>query len=213
LDEEIRRTCDVLAQLGGTFLVLLDATYRDIFSGQYHSLAQLDSVGWGRLVDKSNHAGRIAKDEFGLELTFHPHADTHVQLLSEVDRLMAETDPDVVSMCLDFGHFEYKGGDSVQLLRNHAARVKYLHLKNVDPVVRERVLAQDIPFGKAVSMRIFCEPSIGVPDFQVVADLLGSFGYEGWATVEQDIYPCKFDEPLPIVRRSIDYLRTIGLVA
>ena len=35
--------------------------------------------------------------------------------------------------------------------------------------------------------------------------------YDGWAIVEQDMYPAPFDKPLPIARRTRAYLQSIGI--
>jgi inosose dehydratase len=35
--------------------------------------------------------------------------------------------------------------------------------------------------------------------------------FDGWATVEQDLYSAPFDQPLPTARRTRAYLREIGI--
>ena len=58
---------------------------------------------------------------------------------------------------------------------------------------------------------MFCELSRGVVDFRAFGEVLKEIDYEGVAIVEQDMYPCPFDNPLPIARRNRDFLREIGL--
>ncbi len=96
-------------------------------------------------------------------------------------------------------------------MRRHHRRIPYLHLKSVDRDVQQRVEAEQIPFGTAVAMDVFCEPSRGAVDFLAFRDLLKEIGYDGWATVEQDMYPAPFDKPLPIAKRTRAYLRQIGI--
>ena len=91
------------------------------------------------------------------------------------------------------------------------APIPYLHLKNVSAAIVDKVKADDVPFAKAVEMGIFCEPAVGVIDFEAFRDVLREIDYEGWATVEQDMYPAPFDKPLPIAKRTRAYLRDIGL--
>ena len=79
------------------------------------------------------------------------------------------------------------------------------------PVVRERVEREGIPFAKAVELDMFVEPERGVLDFRAVRDALDDVGYDGYAIVEQDLYPTPFDRPLPIARRTRAYLRDIGI--
>jgi inosose dehydratase len=81
----------------------------------------------------------------------------------------------------------------------------------VDRAVQQRVEAERIPFGTAVGMDTFCEPAHGAVNFLAFRDLLLEIGYNGTATVEQDMYPAPFDKPLPIARRTREYLREIGI--
>ncbi len=71
--------------------------------------------------------------------------------------------------------------------------------------------AERIPFAIAVGGDMFCEPSRGAVDFAAFRDALREVNYDGWAVVEQDMYPAPFDKPLPIARRTREYLRNIGI--
>ena len=52
-------------------------------------------------------------------------------------------------------------------------------------------------------MDIFCEPSEGAVDFPDFLNVLDEIDYDGWATVEQDIYPAPVERPLPIAKRTL----------
>ena len=80
-----------------------------------------------------------------------------------------------------------------------------------DPAVRKRVADEGIPFALAVGRDMFCEPAKGAVDFPAFRDVLRAIDYQGWAIVEQDMYPAPFDKPLPIAKRTRAYLRDIGL--
>lgn len=196
--------------LGGGLLVLIDELYTDPFTGEQKRPAELDAAGWQRLIDTTHRAADVAAD-IGLHLVFHPHTDTHVEYEHQIERLLVETDPARVSLCLDTGHHAYRGGDPVAFLRKHHQRIRYLHLKSVDGTMRDRVLREGIPFATAVAQDVFCEPSQGIVDFPAFRDALQDVGYEGWITVEQDMYPAPFDKPLPIAKRTRAYLRQIGI--
>ncbi len=96
-------------------------------------------------------------------------------------------------------------------MRKHHARIPYLHLKSVDPVLQKKVEAEVIPFATAVSMDMFCEPSQGLVDFEGFRDVFEEIGFEGFGIVEQDMYPTPFDRPLAVARRTREYLRAIGM--
>lgn len=202
---------ELLAALGAPFLVLIDDAYSDLFAGRPVAPARLEGGGWRRLIDTAHRVADLARDRFGLRLVFHPHAETHVEYEDQIERLLRDTDPERVSLCLDTGHHAYRGGDPVAFMRRHHRRIPYLHLKSVDPDVRRRVEAERIPFAAAVGMDMFCEPSKGAVDFLAFRDVLREIEYDGWATVEQDMYPAPFDKPLPIAKRTRAYLREIGI--
>lgn len=202
---------ELLAELGAGFLVLIDGSFTDLQTGALKAPARLDEDGWRRLIDATHRAADIARERFRLRLVFHPHADTYVQYEDEIERFLADTDPERVSLCLDIGHHAYAGGDPVSFMRKYHQRVPYLHLKSVDADLRRRVRAEGVPFAAAVEMGVFCEPSVGVVDFRAFGTLLREIGFDGWAIVEQDMFPAPFDKPLPIARRTRAYLREIGL--
>jgi inosose dehydratase len=211
LERQILGAGELLAALGAGSLVLIDDPYTDLQTGEPKTAARLDETGWRQLIDATHRAADIARQRFGLRLVFHPHADTHVQYEGEIERFLADTDPERVSLCLDTGHHAYAGGDPVSFMRKHHRRVPYLHLKSVDSDLQRRVQAEGIPFAAAVGMGVFCEPSAGVVDFDAFGRLLREIGFDGWAIVEQDMYPAPFDKPLPIARRTRAYLRETGL--
>ncbi|HEV3260699.1 MAG TPA: sugar phosphate isomerase/epimerase [Gemmataceae bacterium] len=201
----------LLAALGAPFLVLIDDTYSDLFTGKQTLPSRLDADAWKRLIDTTHKVADLAADRFGLKLVFHPHAETHVEYEDQIEALLEQTDPGRVGLCLDTGHHAYRGGDPVACFRRHHARIPYLHLKSVDGQMQKRVEAERIPFALAVGQDMFCEPSRGAVDFPAFRDALRDVNYKGWAIVEQDMYPAPFDKPLPIARRTRAYLREIGI--
>jgi inosose dehydratase len=211
LERQVLGAGEQLAALGAPFLVLIDDTYSDLFTGKPTAPSRLDKSAWKRLIDTTHRVADLAINRFGLKLVFHPHAETHVEYEDQIEALLDQTDPARVFLCLDTGHHAYRGGDPVAFFRRHHPRIPYLHLKSVDGQMQKRVQEEHIPFAIAVGMDMFCEPSKGAVDFPAFRDALRDVNYEGWATVEQDMYPAPFDKPLPIAQRSRAYLREIGI--
>jgi len=199
-----------LASFDAKFLVLIDSTYTDEHTGQPLRATRLDDDGWQRLIATTHRVADIAQSKFGLQVVFHPHAETNVEYEDQIERFLADTEPRV-GLCFDTGHHAYRGGDPVGFMRKHHARIPYLHIKSVDAGVQARVKAEHIPFSQAVGMDMFCELSLGAVDFVAFRDVLADLDYQGWAIVEQDMYPAPFDKPLPIARRNRAYLRQLGL--
>ena len=119
---------------------------------------------------------------------------------------MESTDPEFVNLCLDTGHVSYYGGDNLQIIAKYPDRIGYLHLKQVDPVIVKQVEAEDLTFPEAVRRGVMIEPPAGVPDLGAVLDAVGDLGRDLYAIVEQDMYPCSPDRPLPVAQRTHTYL-------
>jgi inosose dehydratase len=210
-ERQVRGAGQLLAALGARFLVLIDDTYSDLFTGKPTRPTRLEPAPWKRLIENTHKVADIASAEFGLQLVYHPHAETHVEYEDQIETFLEQTDPKKVFLCLDTGHHAYRGGDPVKFMRRHHRRIPYLHLKSVDPAMQKRVAAEGIPFAIAVSQDMFCEPSKGAVDFHAFRDVLREVSFNGWAIVEQDMYPAPFDKPLPIAKRTRAYLREIGI--
>jgi inosose dehydratase len=202
---------ELVAALGGRFLVLIDDTYSDLWTGKPTRPTRLDESGWKRLIDTTHRAADMVKTRFGLQLVYHPHAETHVEYEDQIERFLSDTDPTKVSLCFDTGHHAYRGGDPVAFFRKHHKRIPYLHLKSVDRDKQAWVARDKVPFATAVANDMFCEPAKGTVDFAAFRDALRDVNYDGWAIVEQDMYPAPFDKPLPIARRTRAYLRELGI--
>ncbi len=211
LEQHVRGACEVITATGGKFLVLIDDTYTDLFTGKAVAPKHLDDDAWQRLIQTTHRVADIARDHFGLQLVFHPHAETHVEYEDQIERFLADTDPERVFLAFDTGHHAYRGGDPVTFMRTHHERIPYLHLKSVRPEMIRKVEEENIPFAIAVGNDMFCEPSEGAVDFLAFRDVLREIDYTGYAMVEQDMYPAPFDKPLPIAKRTRTYLREIGI--
>jgi inosose dehydratase len=210
LREAAERTGALLAEVGAQYLILIDDVYVDLETGEPLAAPELGDDEWQRLVENTNRVAEVAAG-FGLRVAFHPHVESHVEYEHQIERLLDDTDPARIGLCFDIGHHAYRGGDALGFIRKHHARIPYLHLKSVDPAVQRRVAAEGISFAKAVELEIFVEPADGSVDFDGLRDLLEEIGYEGFAIVEQDMHRPPFDKPLPIARRTREYLRNVGI--
>jgi inosose dehydratase len=86
-----------------------------------------------------------------------------------------------------------------------------VHLKSVDPVVRAKALADNLPLSEAVKLGVMCEPWGGEPDMPPFLDALGKLDREIFAVIEQDLYPVEPHIPLPIGARTAGYYAGCGL--
>lgn len=211
LERQVLGAGEQLNSLGADYLVLIDDTYSDPWTGKMRSPKLLNNDAWQRLIDTTHRIAEMARSRFNLQVVFHPHAETHVEYEDQIERFLSQTDPELVAIAFDTGHHAYRGGDPIAFMRKHHERIPYLHLKSVDAEVVQKVESEEITFGPAVGMGIFCEPALGSVDFVAFRDVLREVDFNGFAIVEQDMYPAPFDKPLPIAKRTREYLQEIGI--
>ena len=207
--DDVERTCDLLAALQATYLILIDDVYTDLFTGELLAAPALDEAGWKTFVETARRIAEVAARQ-GLRPVLHPHAETHVEYEHQIERFLEDVDGEI-DLCLDVGHHAYRDGDPVAFTRRHHERIPYLHLKSVDRELQRRVTEEGVPFALAVADGMFVEPSQGAVDFPALKTVLDDVGYEGFGIVEQDMYPAPFDKPFPIAERTRRYLAEIGL--
>lgn len=207
-----RRTCRLLADAGAAQLVLIDAVSpeRSRTAGRSAAAERLDDARWARLVATTDQLAREAR-RHGLAASFHPHAGSSVEFADEVERLLEETDPELVGLCLDTGHCLYAGIDPLELYGRHARRVRYLHLKDVDADALARALARELSFQQAVAEGVFCRLGDGSMDFAALRQALADHSYRGWATVEQDRLPEEVAGARADAAASLAHLRAQGI--
>ncbi|MBS4208868.1 sugar phosphate isomerase/epimerase [Bacillus sp. FJAT-50079] len=212
--EEMLALLDDMAHLqlkfpSAKYVVLIDDCYTDLFTGKQIRPRILNDSEWDKLIQNINLIKNYAKSQYGLEVVFHPHAETHVETEEQIERLLKNTD---VQLCLDTGHHAYAGGDPVAFMQKYHQRISYLHIKNCDLRIRERMKEEQWSLAKAVSEDIMCEPKFGVVNMVELTEVLRDVNFNGWAIVEQDMYPAPFDKPFPIAKRTREYLVKIGMV-
>jgi inosose dehydratase len=205
-DEDLaaaRRVAELVTAMGAGHVVLLPD---DAGPGA----PELDGDSWRTLVNATSELGRILREEYGVEADFHPHADSHVGTQPQVERFLQDTEPATVSLCLDTGHIAYYDGDNVELVRRYPDRIGYLHMKQADPAVLRQVREEHLDFAAAVRRGAMCEPPHGVPEVESLLDAIDRhLDGDLFMIVEQDLYPCDPDDPLPIATRTCKYLRQL----
>jgi inosose dehydratase len=202
---DARGVAELVVAMGGTHVVLLpDDVGPDA--------PELDPDQWRTLMEANSRLGRILKEEYGLQAVFHPHADSLVGTQAQIERFLQDTDPAWVDLCMDTGHIAYYDGDNVELIQLYPDRIGYLHIKQVDPQVLKQVREEHLGFGEAVRRGVMVEPPLGVPEVEPVLEALDRHvDGELFMIGEQDLYPCDPDVPLPIARRTYQYLRELGV--
>jgi inosose dehydratase len=209
--EDFGREARLLREVGAKYLVQLPTQYTDMHTGAATEGVDLGQDDWNHLVAGTNELARYLLEEFGIELVFHPHVDTHVDTQERIERFLSDTDPQYVNLCLDTGHIAYCRGDNVQIVERFPERITYVHLKQVDPAVRDRVLAEKLPLSEAVKQGAMVEPPYGEPAMPPLLDALAKLDRDVFCVIEQDLYPVEPNIPLPIAARTAGYFAACGV--
>jgi len=206
------RTCKALAAHGARHLVLIDSISprRAPTAGRADAAEQMDPAEWAALRDRIAHVARMGAQDYGLTVGIHAHAAGFIDFEPELERLLDEVDESLLKICFDTGHHSYAGFDPVAFMRRHIGRISYMHLKDIDPVVKADAIAGGVGFYDACGQGIFCNLGRGDVDFPAVLKILRGGGFKGWCTVEQDCDPTLGVDPLSDARANRAYLRSIN---
>jgi inosose dehydratase len=212
--EEALKVGRLLAALGARYVVLADAngTVETLVrqAGQ-RSGSILSPAEWDVYAAGVNMIAQRVHDELGLDVVFHHHCGGYVETPEETRSLLERTDPAVVGLCLDTGHWHFGGGDAVDCIKEFGARVRYLHFKDCSREIANRCRAQQLDYFQAVAAGVFCVLGEGEVDFPGVIAAMEALGYDGWAVVEQDILTEDLTVPKRISQANRAYLTRIGL--
>ena len=166
---------------------------------------EMNDEEWDIFCTGMNKLGKIAKEEYGIALTFHHHMGTVVQSLAEVDRMMENTDPEYVSLLFDTGHFTYCGEDPLEVVKKYVHRIKHVHLKDIRPEVVEQVKKENMSFLAGVRAGAFTIPGDGCINYDPIFKVLEDAGYEGYMVVEAEQDPSKAN-PLEYAIRARKFI-------
>ena len=168
----VTRAADRAAELGAPHLVVGGGAKRfdGVREADYHKLgAALDRV-------------KAIADARGLRAHYHPHLSTIVEGPAEVARIFDLTS---IDFCPDTAHLAAAGGDPAQLIRDHAQRISYVHLKGF----------QKAPFA-------FTPLDRGDVPTDPILQAMKDVGFAGWVCTELDSWA----DPAEGARISGDYL-------
>jgi inosose dehydratase len=207
----------LLAAVGGpdALVVLGNDPYGDpvrgAMAGRITAAEGLDADGWTTFAEGATNLAKRVRDEAGIRTVIHQHLGTLIETGDEVRRLLDLTDPSLLGVCLDTGHWTFgTGGDPAAAVRELGERVWHVHFKDCDPAVMAESRARGWDGLTSTGHGVFCELGRGCVDFPDVLRALGETGYDGWIVVEQDILPGMGD-PRESARRNREYLRSIGI--
>lgn len=170
----------------------------------------LNEEQWKIFASGAEKVAKAVKDKFGMRTVFHHHCAGYVETAAEVDKLMQLTNPELLGLCLDMGHFAFGGGDPVEALEKYYNRIWHVHFKDFDPEIGKESQENEYDYFKSVEKGVFCELGKGNVDFPAIVNILKSKGYDGWIVVEQDVLP-GMGSPKKCADWNRQYIKSLGL--
>ena len=175
----------------------------------------LSPAEWEIFAQGAERIARAVRDETGLAVAFHHHCGGYVETPEEIARLLDMTDPNLLGLVFDTGHYLYGTGliDGQRVLDGldrFGERIRHIHFKDCQPQIAQRARTEGWDYFTAVQHGVFCELGLGAVPFAAIAERLRLRGYQGWIVVEQDVLP-GMGSPKASAERNRGYLRTIGL--
>jgi inosose dehydratase len=201
------------------FLVLADSNggdrVRTAWAGRVRPDQVLGPDEWRIFAAGAEAVARAVRDETGLRTVFRHHCAGFVETPVEIAALLDLTDPALLGLVFDTGHYVYgagatDGAAALQGLERFAERIWYVHFKDCDPQVAAQARAEGRDYFAAIRRGLFCELGRGCVDFAAVTAWLRGRGYDGFVTVEQDVLP-GMGAPVESAGRNREHLRGIGL--
>lgn len=201
------------------FLVLADENgsdrQRTLMAGRVTPDMAMTDEEWATYAAGAESVARAVRDETGLRAVFHFHCAGFVETPDEIARLMALTDPDLLGMVFDTGHYMYGSGANdgsiiLPALEQFADRIWYVHFKDCQPQIATQARAEGWDYFTAAAHGVFCELGKGCVDFAAVVAWLREREYRGYITVEQDVLP-GLGTPYESAARNRAYLRSLGV--
>jgi inosose dehydratase len=210
------RTAMQLAKVGGPSAVVVLGNdpygdpHRTKIAGRATPVDAMSDDAWTVFARGANQVARRVMDEAGIRTVMHQHIGTLIETEAEARRLFDMTDPSVLGLCLDTGHWTFgAGGDPVAAVREFRDRIWHVHFKDAEPRVMAASREQAWDGPEAVGHGVFCELGKGCVDFPGMLEALDEIAYDGWIVVEQDVLP-GMGHPRESARRNREYLRSIG---
>ncbi len=201
------------------FVILADANGTDPIrthhAGRVTPDMALNPAEWQTFAHGAELIARSVRDATGLPTAFHHHCAGYVETPEEIDHFLSLTNPELISLVFDTGHYLYGTGDTAGELvlsgfDRFASRIQHVHFKDCEPHIAQQARQSNWDYFIAVQHGVFCELGRGSVPFPSIFARLREQSYSGWIVVEQDVLP-GMGSPKESAARNRTYLKSIGL--
>jgi inosose dehydratase len=210
------RTAQLMKEAGfpNAFIILADENgsipERTKNAGRVTPEMGLSEAEWKTFAEGANFVAAEVKTKTGLRTAFHHHCAGYVETPAEIDTLLQLTDPSLLGLVLDMGHYMFGGGEPLEALKKHGDRIWHVHFKDCHPDIAAKSKVEGLDYFQSVNAGVFCELGKGAVDFPAIVEELKNQKYNGWIVVEQDVLP-GMGNPKVCATRNRKYIETLGI--
>ena len=165
---------------------------------------------WKTFAEGVSFVASEVKAKTGLRTAFHHHCAGYVETPGEIEKLLSLTDPSLLGLVLDMGHYMFGGGDPLEALMKYRNRIWHVHFKDCDPIIARESKLKNRDYFQSVNAGVFCELGKGAVDFPAIVKELNDQDYNGWIVVEQDVLP-GMGNPKVCAMHNRQYIKSLGL--
>jgi len=211
--EQIDKLCRRLGSFHASYLITMDES--DV--GTYSEKKKNFSPDlWRKYFRMWKEMGAYTYGEYGVTTLFHPHIKSLVETEDEICKMMEHTD---LNLCFDIGHHAYVNGSgaygdssALDFILRYPERIAYLHFKNVDHAILEKVRKENLNSDVAFDMDVMGLLDEGIVDYNALRDVLEQINFAGIGVVEQDVPNATAEEATHMAKHNLDYLKKIQLI-
>jgi inosose dehydratase len=155
-----------------------------------------DQEDWKLAVEAINQIGRRTID-LDVRTCVHPSENTIAEKKAEVEKLLKQTDDDVVRICADTGFLAWAGISPAHFFKKYGRRIDYVHLRDIKKPRAQKTGPSPLrpaSFGK------------GAVKMDAIAKKLEEIDYSGWVTIE---YPGEHANPVEAAKLARETARHV----
>lgn len=165
---------------------------------------------WTLLLGNLKRIDEYARSR-GITATVHPHVGTMIETKEDIERILDATE---IGITFDTGHMFIGGTDPVQFSKDHAQRVKHVHLKDVKLDLARKVQAGELTYYQACVQHMYTAVGSGDVDIRAIMTNLVKAGYDGWFCLEQDNIvtkePAEGEGPYADAKKSVEFINAVA---
>ena len=202
---QIEDVAKLTAAVGGKHVVVIPEMWRDPSTGAVLEDRNLTTEQWQKKTNGMNELGKAMFEKYGVRAstTRTPTAmstprrtstgsSTALTVSSSTSAWTPDTSA-IAAVTTSRSSSGHRSGSATYTSGRSTRRS------------RRKCHGRGSAVGEAVKLGAMTEPPRGIPEMAPLLSAVERLGIDVFAIVEQDLYPCEVDAPLPIAKRTRQY--------